>query len=89
MKSLNYMVSDVYILVSVTIKTTGAGANDAAKRLDCCNEGAILKNCSPFTDWKTEINNIQLDNSKYIDAVMQICNFIESKENYLRTTRSV
>ena len=34
--------SDEYILVKGTIKNTGAGDNDAAKRLDERNKGVIL-----------------------------------------------
>ena len=35
--------SDVYILVSGTITITGAGADDAAKRLDYKNKGVKKK----------------------------------------------
>ena len=42
--------SDAYILVSGTITITEAGADDAAKRLDERNKGAIFKNFAPFTD---------------------------------------
>ena len=61
--------SDAYILVSGTITITGAGADDAAKRLDERNKGVIFKNCAPFTDCISEINNTQIDNEKYIDVV--------------------
>ena len=47
--------SDAYILVSGTITITGAGADDAAKRLDERNKGVIFKNCAPFTDSISEI----------------------------------
>ena len=43
--------SDAYILVSGTITITEAGADDAAKRLDERNKGAIFKNFAPFTDY--------------------------------------
>ena len=36
--------SDAYILVSGTITINGAGADDAAKRLDERNKGIISKN---------------------------------------------
>ena len=52
--------SDVYILVSGTIAITGAGADDAAKRLDERIKGVIFKNCA-FTDYISEINNSQID----------------------------
>ena len=66
--------SDAYMLVTGTITITGAGADDAAKRLDERNKGAIFKNCAPFTDCISEINNTQIDNAKYINVVMAIYN---------------
>ena len=62
--------NDAYILVSGTITITGAGADDAAKRLDERNKVVIFKNCAPFTDCISEINNTQIDNAKYIDVEM-------------------
>ena len=46
--------SNAYILLSGTITITGAGADDAAKRLDERNKGVIFKNCAPFTDCISE-----------------------------------
>ena len=42
----------------------------AAKRADEGNKSVIFKNCVPFTNWKSEINNTELDNAKDIDVVM-------------------
>ena len=41
---------DAYILVSGTITITGAGSNDAARRVDKRNKKVIFKNFVPFTD---------------------------------------
>ena len=68
--------NDAYILVSGAITITGAGDNDAAKRLDERNKGVILKNCASFTDCISELNNTQTDNAKYIDLVMPMHNLI-------------
>ena len=38
--------SDAYIFVSGTITITGAGVDDAAKRLDERNKGVIFKLCT-------------------------------------------
>ena len=38
--------ADAYILVKGTITITGAGNDDAAKRLDERNKGVIFKNCA-------------------------------------------
>ena len=37
----------------------------------------ILKNCAPFTNCISEINNTQIDNAKDIDIVMPMYNLIE------------
>ena len=55
--------------------------NVAAKRLDERNEGVIFKNCAPFTDCISEINNTQIDNANDLDVVMLIYNLIEYSYN--------
>ena len=69
-KSSLYDYSDVYILVIGTITITEEGANDNAKRSNEREREVILKNCAPFTDFISEINNTQIDNTKVIDVVM-------------------
>ena len=80
--------SDAYIPVSGTITITGAGADDAAKRLDERNKSVIFKNCAPFTNCISEINNTQIYNGKYIDVVMPMHNLIEYSDDYLKTSGS-
>ena len=46
---------DAYILVSGIITITGAGNDDAVRRLDGRNKGVIFKNCAPFTGCISEI----------------------------------
>ena len=55
--------ADAYILVKGTITITGAGDDDAAKRLDERNKGVIFKNCAPFTKCISRINNTDIDNA--------------------------
>ena len=79
--------SDAYILVKGTISVTntaaaGAGANNINKKL-------IFKNCAPFTNCISEINNTQIDNAKDIDIVMPMYNLIEHSDNYAKTTGSL
>ena len=61
----------------------------AAKRADEGNKSVIFKNCVPFTNWKSEINNTELDNAKDIDVVMPMYNLIEYSDNYSRTSGSL
>ena len=78
--------ADAYILVKGTITTTGAGADDAAKRLEERNKGVIFKNCAPFTKCISRINDIDIDNSQDIDIVMSMYNLIEYSNSYSKTS---
>ena len=78
--------SDAYILISGTITITGAGNDDEVRRLNERNKGVIFKKCAPFTDCISQINNIQIDNAKYIHVVMPMYNLIESSNNYSQTS---
>ena len=49
--------SDAYILVDRTITITGAGSDNAARRLDERNKGVIFKNCAPLTKFISEKHN--------------------------------
>ena len=81
--------ADAYILVKGTITITGAGNDDAAKRLDERNKGVIFKNCAPFTKCINRINNTEIDNAKDIDIVMPMYNLIEYSDNYSKTSGSL
>ena len=81
--------ADAYILVKGTITITGAGDDDAAKRLDERNKGVIFKNCAPFTKCISRINNTEIDNAKDIDIVMPMYNLIEYSDNYSKTFGSL
>ena len=81
--------SDGYIFVSGTIIITGEGDNDAAKRADERNKGVIFRNCPPFTDSISEINNLPpIDNAQGIGDVMLMYKFIEYSDNYSKTSGS-
>ena len=65
---------DAYILVKVTITVNNTAVDSDANNT---NKKVIFKNCPPFTDCISEINNIQVDSAKDIDIVMPMCNLIE------------
>ena len=76
-----------YTLVKGTITVnntaaTDAGANDTNKKV-------IFKNYAQFTDRKSEINNVEIDNGKDIDIVMPMYNLIEYSDNYSKTSGSL
>ena len=81
--------SDAYILAKGTITITGAGADAAARQADERDKGVAFKNCAPFINCISEINNTQVDNAKDIDIVMPMYNLIEYNDNFAKTTGSL
>ena len=79
--------SDAYILVKGTITVNSTAAAGAAA--NNTNKKVIFKNCTPFTNCISEINNTQIDNAKDIDIVMPMYNLIEYSDNYPKTTGSL
>ena len=73
--------SDAYILVSGTITITAfseGGRNNGMQ--------VAFKNCAPFTNCISEINNTLIDNAKDIDVVIPMYNLIEYSDNYSKTS---
>ena len=81
--------SDAYILLKGTITITGAGDDAAARQADERDKGVVFKNCAPFINCISEINNTQVDNAKDIDMVMPMFNLIEYSDNYAKTSGSL
>ena len=81
--------SDAYILVKGTITITGAGDDVAARQADERDKGVVFKNCAPFTNCISEVNNTQADNAKDINIVMPMYNLIEYSDNYAKTSGSL
>ena len=79
---------DAYILVKGTITINGRGADVAARQTDERNKGASFKNCAPFINGISEINNTQIDNAKDIAIEMPMYNLIEYSDNYAKTSGS-
>ena len=80
--------NDAYIPVkrTISVNNTAAAAADAANNT---NKKVIFKNCAPFTNCISEINNTQVDNAKDIDLVMPMYNLIEYGDNYAKTSGSL
>ena len=47
----------------------------------------IFKNCFPFTNHVSEINNTQVDNAKDLDVAMQMYNLIVDRNDCSKTSR--
>ena len=79
--------SDAYILVKGNITVNNTAADGAAA--NNTNKKVIFKNCAPFTDCISKINNTQIDNAEYTDIVMPMYNLIEYSDNYSKTSGSL
>ena len=58
---------------TITVATLEAGGGNK-------NMQVLFKNCAPFTNCKSDVNNTQIDNAKNIDVVMAINNLIENSK---------
>ena len=76
-------------MLSGNITITGAGVSDAANRAVERDQELILKNCAPFTDCISEINNTQVDHGKDNDVGMPMYNLIEYSDNYSKISGSL
>ena len=79
--------SDAYALAKGNISVNNtAGAGTPANNT---NKKVIFKNCAPFTNCISKINNNEIDNAEYIDIVMLMYNLIEYSDNYPKTSGSL
>ena len=79
--------SDAYIHVRGTISVNNTAAEGTAANNN--NKEVILKNCAPFTNCISEINNTQIENVKDLDIMIPMYNSIEYRDNYLKTSGSL
>ena len=78
--------SDAYISVKeiITVENTGTAAAPNNR-----NKKVIFKNCAPFTECISEINNKEIDRAKDVDVVISLYNLIEYSDKYLKTSESL
>ena len=55
--------SDAYILIKGNIVVNNTGTAEAPTSRD---KKVIFKNCAPFTNCTSKINNTQIDNAEYL-----------------------
>ena len=72
--------SNAYTLVKETITVANTAA--AALAINNLNKKVIFKNCAPFTNCISRINNTQVNDAHDIDVVMPMYNLIEYSDNY-------
>ena len=81
----DYSVACIHVKATITVPNIGAqgaAVNNTNKKL-------IFKNCAPFTNCITKINNAQLDDAQDIDTVIPMYNLIEYSDAYLKTSGSL
>ena len=68
----------MYILVkgNITVNNTATAGADANNT----NKKVIFKNCVPFTNCISKINNARIDDAEYIDIIMPMYNLVEYNE---------
>ena len=71
--------SDAYISVTGNMTVTGGDANTKV----------AFKNCAPFRECRTEINETFVDNAEHINIAMPMYNLIEYSDNYSDTSGSL
>ena len=81
--------SNACILVKGKITITGGEDTVANRQAAERNKGVVFKNCAPFTNSKSQINNTEIGNAKDIDIVMPMYNLIEYSDNYTKTSESL
>ena len=80
---------DAYILVNGTLTMTGAQKDDGAKQTSNRNKGAMFKNCAPFANDVSKINNTRIDHSKDLNVVRSMYSLIKYSDNYSKTSGSL
>ena len=78
--------SDAYISVKETITVENTGTAAAPNNR---NKKVIFKNCAPFTECISKINNKEIDRAKDVDVVISMYNLIEYSDKYLKTSGSL
>ena len=81
--------SDAYILVTgdIVLKKRNA-ANTDDENINAATQ-VVFKNCAPFKDCRTEINDTFVDYANFINIAMPMYNLIEYTDNYSDTSGSL
>ena len=73
----------IHVEGTITVRNTIAALapNNKIKK-------AIFKNCAPFTNCISQINNTQVDDAHHVDVVMPTYNLLEYSDIYLKASGS-
>lgn len=79
--------SNACILPKETISRANTAAVDAD--VNNTNEKVIFKNCAPFTDHISQVNNTQVANAKDNAVVLPMYNLLGDSNSYSKTSASL
>ena len=81
--------SDAYILVTGDIAVKKRN-NDNTNNIDITQAAQVVfKNCAPFNECRTEINETFIDEADFTNITMPMYNLIEYSDNYSDTSGSL
>ena len=78
--------SDAYVHVKGTITVSNSGTAAAPNNR---NRKVIFKNCAPFTNCISEINDTHLDDAHDLGAVMPMYSLIQYSDSYLKMSETL
>ena len=81
--------SDAYTLVTGHIAVKRRNAADTADIELAAVTQVAFKNCAPFKDCRTEVNEIFLNYTDFINIAIPMYNLIEYSDKYSDTSRSL
>ena len=79
--------SDTYILSEGTITVPNTAGQGTA--VNNTNQKVVFKNCVPFTNCVTELNNAQVDYAEEINIIKRMYNLIKYSNAYSKTSGSL
>ena len=81
-----YVIILIHIYLWVELQITGEGVGDDRKVADGRNKGVIFKNCAPFVECTSEINNNKIDYAKDLHSftkyLRQTLVFVWNREKF-------
>ena len=77
----------IWVTGNITVKRRNAANTDDIV-LDAITQ-VVFKNCAPFKDCRTEINDTFVDYADFINITMPMYNLIEYSDNYSDTSGSL
>ena len=78
--------NEAYMLLKETITVVEQVAGAAAIAADKNKKQVMFKNCAPFSDCISELNNTEVDNAQDLDVVISFYNVIKYSDNHTKTS---